>query len=439
MDTVTYVIPAENRTAVEEKLAKMNRKAEKLGTSPISVSFSHDHVERWQEWDGHPASTPIEHAREWLKAEVSGAVATLSGYYFRATLHHTTEGNIVASVPGYEVPREYRNAPSACHHCKTTRRRNATYLVESKDGLMQVGQNCVQDFFGGNDPHRMAKWAEMLGAFNSWFLQQEEPGMGGRRERACGLMTFLAQNAAVIRLDGWVSKKVASEREMPATVGTTWEALDGFAFLEPRFRRQQQEKYKITEEDKARAEEVYNWAKATFAAEGAEPENDYLHNLSVIVKAGLVSPRTGGLAASMEAAWKRATQPKPEYATKDGSPSAFVGTVGERLRGVKVTLLGSHELPPTEWGTRMLIRLADDAGNVFVWFTGGDGLHGQWDFGNGDVRELVDGDTLYMTATVKKHKEFGNVKQTEVSRAQLGAQPPVEKVKKTKKAKEVAA
>jgi hypothetical protein len=430
-----YVVPAENRDTIIAKIEKMNRKATQLGTSPISVTFSHDHIETWTRWSDS-AQKDIEYSREWLKAEVAGAVATLNGYYFRATLHHTTDGNIIASLPGYEVPREYRNAPSACDHCKTTRRRNATYLVESKDGLQQVGQNCVQDFFGGNDPHRMAKWAEMLGAFDSWFvsMSDEEGSLATRREDTVGLMTFLGQNAAVIRLDGWVSKKVASERELPATILTTWDALFGFSFTPPKERYKLQEKYKITEEDKAQALAIYTWAKESFAAEGAEPDNDYLHNLAVITRAGLVSKRTGGLAASMEAAWKRATKKQEERAAAPDSPSGHVGAIGDRLRGLPVTLLGKVDLPPTEWGTRCLVRLADDAGNIFTWFTNGDALYGEWDFGDG-LRTLVDGDRMWLTGTIKRHGEFGGIKQTELSRCALASQAPVEKVKKTRKAK----
>jgi hypothetical protein len=429
---VTYTIPAENREAVTAKLETMNRKAAKLGTAPISVTFAHSHIQTWKERIGD-TDRFREFSREWLTATVDGATAEIAGYYFRAALHHTTEGNILASVPGYEVPREYRNAPSACHHCGTVRRRSTTFLLESKDGVVQVGRNCLQDFLGGNDPHAMASWAEALGAFDSWFrsLTDEDGQAITRAEPTFALGTYLLAVAAVIRKDGWVSRKLAQESELTATADVAWRLLSGTGNRDEDKRLEA--RYGDPSGESSWAPEDWTTRRVTLEwieTLDDETNNDYLHNLAVVGRAGLVNRKTSGLAASMVSAAKRATKQAETKAEPSASTSVHVGALGERLRGVPVTLVGRAELPPTEFGTRMLVRLADNAGNVFVWFTGGDALYGRWDFGNGEeARDMVEGDMLYMTGTVKRHGEFGGVKQTEMSRCVLSTKAPEPKKK----------
>lgn len=407
MEVATYVVPAENRETIEKKLDQLNKKAAKLGTSPISMTFEHDRIETWrvEKVLNCPEYGFTEFSREWLKVHVLGAVAEINGYYFRAALHHTTEGNIIASVPGYEVPREYRNAGPVCNHCGAARLRSSTYLIESKDGLMQVGRNCLADFTGANDPHKLAKWAEMIGAFDSWFQSlTDEDGerSGPRPETQVSLEEFLRRTAAVIRMDGWVSKKLANESERTATVSTVWFIMN---CRTRKVIKENAERYGIKgyiEEDEATAEKVIAWATETLTGE-TEPDNDYLHNLAVITRAGLVSHRTSGLAGSMIAAWRRATQKQVEREAAPVSPSQYVGKEKERLRGLRVTIAAVIELEPGDFGPRRIIKMVDEKGNEMACFTG-------------SFSACEPGDVFDVTGTVKRHSEYKGVKQTELGR-----------------------
>lgn len=405
MESVAYVVPAENRETIEKKLDQLNKKAAKLGTAPISMTYVHDHIETWrvEKVLNCPEYGYNEYSREWLKVYVIGAVAEVNGYFFRAALFHTTEGNIIAAVPGYEVPREYRNAGPVCNHCGAARLRSSTYLIESKDGLMQVGRNCLGDFTGANDPHKLAKWAEMIGAFDSWFLSlsEEEGGRGPRPETQVGLEEFLRRTAAVIRVDGWTSKKVAQETERTATVSRVWSIMNQRI---AKFVKEDQERYGVKgyiEDDEATATKVLAWATETLCGE-TEPDNDYLHNLAVITRAGLVSHRTSGLAGSMVAAWRRATQKEEERASAPASVSQYVGKEKERLRDVRMTISAVIELEAGDFGPRRIIKMVDAAGNDFAWFTGA------FSCDTGDVYDV--------TGTVKRHSEYKGAKQTELAR-----------------------
>lgn len=406
MEVVTYVVPAENRATIEKKLDQLNKKAAKLGTTPISMTFEHDRIETWrvEKVLNCPEYGYIEYSREWLKVYVLGAVAEVNGYYFRAALYHTTEGNIIAAVPGYEVPRAYRNAAPVCNHCGAARLRSSTYLIESKDGLMQVGRNCLADFTGANDPHKLAKWAEAIGAFDSWFqsLSEEEGGHGPRPETQVELEEFVRRTAAVIRMDGWTSKKVANETERTATVSTVWFVMN---CRTREVIKENAERYGVKgyiEDDEVTATKVLAWATETLCGE-TEPDNDYLHNLAVITRAGLVSHRTSGLAGSMIAAWRRATQKQEERENAPASVSTYVGKEKERLRGLRLTISAVIELEATDFGPRRIIKMTDEAGNDFAWFTG-------------SFSACEPGDLFDVTGTVKRHSEYKGMKQTELGR-----------------------
>lgn len=437
---VVYVIPEENKADVEKKVEALNRRAVKLGVSPITISWAHDHTQTWkvERVEGSPEYGYNEFARQWLACTVEGAAVRIAGYAFLATLHHTTDGNIIAAVPGRDVPREFRNAPSACGHCRTTRTRSATYLLEelATGRVTQVGRDCLQDFLG-NDPHKLGAWAEMLGAFASWFIPMEDEGHRPRTEWAFSLEHFLGAVAGVIRMDGWVSKKRAQESNDAATASTSWGWLTVLAGTKTE--REMTARYGTEPDaDRATVALVIEWATKEFGEETTRTDlNDYEHNLSVVVRSGLVSQRVAGLAASLIQAWRRATQVAEERkAAADAPPSEHVGTVGERLRDVPVTIKAVIPMPPTEFGPRELVKMADDAGNVFAWFTG---ALGSWTFplpegiDGADAEEAVkprspvSGDRMWLTGTVKKHSSFQGSKQTELSRCALASYAPAPK------------
>lgn len=444
---VVYVVPEENRETITKKLEQLNRRAAKLGVTPITVSWAHDHTQTWivEKVPGEPEYGTVEYARQWFAMTLEGAAARVPGWTFLATLHHTTEGNIIAAVPGCSVPRAYRNAESRCDHCQTIRRRVATYLVEetATGRVVQVGANCLADFLG-NDPHTIATWAELLGAFDAWMtpMTDEDGNVLRRPEIAFSLAAFLDAAARVIRVDGWVSKKRANETGTISTASEAWGLLTMRSGT--REAREKETRYARRPEDGELATGAITWAETTFGEGGREDLNDYEHNLSVVVRSGAVNLRVSGLAASLIQAYRRATQVAEERkAAADAPPSAHVGTVGERLRSVPVVVKAVIPMPPTEFGPRELIKFADDAGNLFAWFTGAlgtwmfpvtPGLDGADAEVERSARSPLPGDRMWLTGTVKKHSSFQGTKQTEVSRCALASYAPEPvKAKRTRK------
>jgi hypothetical protein len=430
-DVASFVIPSDNVETLNKKLDQLNRRAAKLGTAPIAVAFSPDHVETWTEKT--ESGREIACAREWIRADVSGAVVVLAGWKFRAAIHHTTDGNLVASLPGStDLPAAYRESQPVCDHCHTTRPRSSTYVVENvaTGELRQVGRQCLADFTGstGNDPMAMAKWAEMIGAFLAWFSSFDDDGNRRHRtEDVTSLFSFLETVAAVMRKDGWTSRGAARtniERGDGSTIATADTAWRIFWML-PTTRNDREElrRYETTEDDTTLATATVRWGAKL---DGRTDLNDYLHNLAVVSRSLLVSRKTAGLAASMIVAYQKEQNLLAERA-RDASraPSSHVGEIGERLRGVKVTVTRVIELEGNEFGPRSIVGMSDENGNDLNWFTG-------WTSAKiGDVR--------WLTGTVKAHGEFKGRQQTTLSRCVLDNVAPEPKPAKKSRKKEAPA
>jgi len=127
--------------------------------------------------------------------------------------------------------------------------------------------------------------------------------------------------------------------------------------------------------------------------------SDYEHNLVVICHAGVVEWRTVGLAASIVSAYQRAAGQEAERALR-AETSRHFGTVGERGEfEVYVTGIVAHE---GNYGTTLIHKMLDRAGNAAVWF--------------GTSGRLPEREWLRVKATVKAHDQRQGVAQTVLTR-----------------------
>ena len=88
----------------------------------------------------------------------------------------------------------------------------------------------------------------------------------------------------------------------------------------------------------------------------------------------------------------------------DRPVSVFQGVVGERLRGVEVTVAFERGFP-SQFGTSYLVVMVDGVGNVFKTFGSG-----------AFCGSAVVGDAAVVTGTVKAHEVYGGVEQTVLAR-----------------------
>lgn len=152
-----------------------------------------------------------------------------------------------------------------------------------------------------------------------------------------------------------------------------------------------------SEEDAAQADRIIEWLGEL---EGRNRLSDYLHNLLVLSRSGIVGWRSAGIAASAAAAYRQEIERKQQ-----GANSHHVGTVGER-REWTLTLRGVHYMDGA-YGTTALYTFHDPKGNLVKWFASNGGC-------NLEVGRIYTG-----KATVKKHDLYEGTEQTLITRAAL--------------------
>jgi len=401
----TYRIPASNMGELQSKLEKLNKKAAKLGTAPISLEvigteLATERVPGWVLENGEILEWR-EVAREYSNVVVHGETPMLNGWQFVATLVHDDDiGTAIQRVPtfGDEVDlSEYRTAdPSNCDHCGLDRRRRDTFVVyNSETGeTKQVGRQCIKDFLGFNDALAVAKQLERIHEFVGSLSDEEYESNGMRGPAMESLAGYLTHVAAMIRLYGWVSK-AQSDEDHPATSGRAFSNMLDYG------KTWQGEKIydEVTDEDQATALAAIEFNKTNWNRESSK---DFEYNMSLAFARDFFNVRLKGFVAYGAQAFLKDQTLRIERENAAKNPSEWQGEI--KKREVFNNLTVSSVIPiDSDFGTTYLYTMLDGQGNIFKWFSSGDVL---------DV-----GTTYDLKATVKKHDEWKGQKQTVITRA----------------------
>jgi hypothetical protein len=342
----------------------------------------------------------------------------LAGWDFLAVIEPLEGGNLLRQVPGATIAdgelSHWRQGAMSCDHCGTTRRRTETFIVRS-DGsdpsiaagsYKQIGRNCLEAFLGGKSPAAIVAqlaWPDVVRTAG----EDGEGGWGGGTSAAVfSPEIFLAQTAACIRLDGWVSRSQArADADDFGTGRLVQSTADQVCYLlTPPFGgdlrgdwRRASLRCKPSDEDIARGGAALAWARALV------PASDYESNLALIAQQLTVKPAHAGILASAVAAHGRILEREIEtrrHAKTGGRPSQHVGAVGQRIDlELEVQRVNSR---PTDYGMRHIISMRDQDHNLFVWKTGS--------------TSATPGDRLSVRGTIQKHDEFRGELQTVLSR-----------------------
>ena len=149
----------------------------------------------------------------------------------------------------------------------------------------------------------------------------------------------------------------------------------------------------------AKAQTVIDWAKDMPAT-----QNDYMLNMGMALAGETMTPKQLGVALSAPAAYDRAMENAAKRAAdaEKHAASEWVGAVGGRST-YDVEIVGKRF--HTSFGSTMT-KAVDGEGNVMSWWT---------DTG------LDVGDKVTIKATVKAHREYNGVHETNVNRVAIAA------------------
>ena len=414
---MTYSIPEMNMEALEKKLARISKKAAKYGCDfRFEKTGEHFETRELDEYDEN-GKHKTEEIR-YIDIEVEGK-AEVNGWQFAASLDYTPKGNIISGVAGLEIPERYYSCTPWCEHCKTQRDRKSSYIVYHAESgeYKQVGKGCLRDYTGGLS-------AEAVAQYESWIKECEEAsefsGRGGWGIRYFKTDEFMAAVAETIRIYGYV------KRNTPGTIDTATLAEELFKVecgmslgvfadqLRAQYWKAVDRGWKMNRPESVElAKRVREWIA------GSEKNDNYFHNLKVACAIDHIAGNCIGLVASAFPAYDRELEYQAEKlrrerrAAEEGAASNYVGKVGDR-----VSFTASYSKCVTGWetmyGYTYIYKFADEKGNVYTWKTG---------------KELDCDDTVYaITGTVKEHKEFRGVKQTELTRCKVTEIREVKKV-----------
>ncbi len=390
-----YAIPSHNIGELTTQFTKLARRARRLKLpEPTFTEIRTERAER--RVDGRDEVYVLHH----IVVDTGTSEVRVNGWTFQATIQHTDEGNILRNIGTGDLPLQYRTASDYCQHCNTNRYRKETYILrnDTTGEYKQVGRNCLVDYFG-TDALMYADRAQYILDLTDQ-CEGSEGGMGSGGKQYWKLEDYLAHTAEVISHEGWVSRTVARETDKVATSDIAFRHL-----TDPRNKHRLYDKVSdASVELAARAEE---WCEAI---EG-EDVSEYIHNIRLIARSGVVTHKTIGMAASIVSSYQRelVARAKREKAASK-RPSEYVGTVGD---DIEVSLLVEKILPmdSEQWGRSFLHIMSDDQGNAFTWFTKG--------------ADMDEGSTYTLRGKIKEHKLYGNnpkyapVRQTVLTRCNV--------------------
>ena len=398
----SYVtIPESTLDRLEDHIAKLNKRAAKLGLAPIEVTEISRETRK--EWMGrNTKNEDVFRSRVWLTLDVQGDKPTIPGWTLVGAIDHgdVTNGslNVLRAGRGETVPESYRGARPHCGHCRTTRRRRDTFILRGSAGShMQVGRNCLADFLGAETTAaQLVGWLKFVREIEAMGEEYEQDDFASGPSDYGSANHYLAAVAASVRVDGWVSKGRAWEDGGSSTADAAWSVLHPTPYD-----LKQVDHPKVTPDDVEVAEKALAWIRDLPEAERVE---GYLANLYAACASDGFRRKQSGLVASLVgAAFPRAMQDAEterrkavEAEARSHLPiSKHISEPKQRLRDIAITI---EKIRGWEghYGYTTLVAMRDTDNNLLLWYA------------SGDIADDLpaEGTACKLTGTVKRHETY---------------------------------
>lgn len=364
--------------------------------------------------------TKKETLYRYVIVEAEGT-AKINDWEFVGTIDHTPKGNIFnKAMTHLEIPERYRNCPPNCEHCHSKRNRSDTFIVHNTvtDEFKQVGRACLADYTRGMS----VQYATWIASLRDIFEEAEEvtPSRCGRGEPYYDTEKVLRYAAETIRHYGYLSD---STKELVKEMFAVGEGLRYSYFypISSRVRevKDMMEKCGFDANSEASVKMVMD---ALEWLSNQSLENNYMNNLSVVTSLEAVKAKEFGLLISLFPTYNRdlVRQEQRKAEAEQGKLSEYVGNVGDKIefevQSVRCLTSWDNCYNGYSTTTTYIWELKDLNNNIFTWKTS--------NYLNADKPPKV------IRGTIKAHKEFREVKQTEITRCRELEQLTPEKKRK---------
>jgi hypothetical protein len=388
----TVSVPLAGRLpALEEKLAKVNKRAAKLGAEPVRLAVLGSRVIPRPADEGAPIVRTV--------IALFGLAPKVAGHSLVACVEHTPAGNITSRCPVGAADVDltpYYDAAPVCVHCGKLRSRKDTFIVRKDETgeFFQIGRNCLADFIRSTDVENALRLWKFLHELTIQSGDEDEEGGygGGSWHSDPSTLSFLSYAVSAVATDGF--RKSGEQNS----------TKDHISFLmgRPPQDRNSLEvwtKGQPTADHFVRAQTILAWCVA------GDDSNDYLRNLRISCSLPNVG-KHAGLLASAPVAYARHIEgvvAKKRETAPQKPAGKHVGEVGKRIELGDLTVVRVR-YSESEWGTKTILALETATGDAITWFASG-----SKDFTAGDVIKSA-------RATVKKHDAYQGRPQTVVAR-----------------------
>jgi hypothetical protein len=384
-----YSIFEGNMERLEKKLNRIFNKCKKYG-----CEFSFRQIgEEFRELKDEQGN---KYTARFIIVEAEGK-AVVNGWKFIASVEHTEKGNIINRIGDIEVPEKYYTTEPICEHCNSKRNRKDTYIVmnEVSGEFKQVGKSCLNDFTNGLSAEAVAQYISLFDE-----LIQGEVPMGGSFERYYKTETILRYAAETIKHFGYV-------RTQDSGRSTADRAFDYYCvnenggWMPEKVRQDLKKEMEAVGFNADSTDTVKLVADAIAWVMAQDKDNNYMHNLKTVCSLEYVTGRNFGILASLFPTYNRELEYQAERASE--ANSQHIGNIGDRItvQVQSVVCLTSWE---TDWGITRVYKIVDENGNVFTWKTSS---------------FIAEDEVKTIKGTVKEHKEFRGIKQTELTRCKV--------------------
>lgn len=393
-------IPAENKYRLENEIAKLNKRAAKLGMAPVTIEFTNERT--IEEVANTVEHGPILNVERLVDVTVTGTTPIIEGWEVIAVVEH---GNptIVSNFTGDKIDPKYREE-AFCDHCHTKRVWKHTIIARNVETgeVISLGRGCAKDYFDKPITAYLNAAKFVLELISEIEDEDEKWFGGGYSEPGTKKETLLELAANVINTSGFVGSN--NDRGLLPTKNIVMNILS------PKEYAKYWEENTLTDADK---KFVADFEK--YVAESTD-DSDFMLNVKALMENEWIPVKRSALIVGAMGGFfykvKREATEKAEKKFVD----AYAGKLKER-KEFEVELLA--KIPYDNfYGGGVIYKMIDTDGHCLTCFHTGYALEKGTDE-DGLTTYFEAGDKFKIAATIKKHDKYKGTFQTIVNRMKV--------------------